>query len=109
MSALVVTQIGVIKSLIDTLADLGLAPLHLRIDAKAVADTLPDISLWMQTRTDFERLCDDLGVKPKEARYSPEGQRLWSANHDTTERRLLIQVVSFKHHQDWQPRPKPTT
>lgn len=108
VDSLAVVQIGVIKALVDRLAELDLSPLHLRIDTKRVSDTRPDISMWMQTRTDFERLCTALKLKATEARYSPQGQRLWHANHDTAERRLLVQVVSLAHHDDWQERPPPT-
>jgi hypothetical protein len=105
VSTLAVTQIATIKALVDTLADLGISPLHLRVDAKHVGDHRPDISLWTQTRTDFERLCAHLKAKPAERRYRPVGQREWCAEHDTDERRLLLQCVSFAHHDDWEERP----
>jgi hypothetical protein len=105
MSTLAVTQIAAIKSLVDTLASLDLSPLHLRIDAKTVGDPRPDISMWMQARTDFERVCAHLRAKAIERRYSGgTGQREWYAEHDHDGHRLLIQCVSFAHHADWMPR-----
>ena len=104
--AIAVVQIGVIKALVDQLHELDLSPLHARIDAKRISDTRIDISLWMQTRTDFETFTAALGAKPVERRFSPDGQREWFAEHDTPERRLLVQVVSFRHHDDWQEKPR---
>lgn len=103
MPELSVVQIGAIKELVDQLHTLDLSPLHLHIDTKHVGDTRPDVRLWLRYRTDFERFCGELGVKAKAARWDPEGQRSWSAEHDTEERRLLIQCVAFRHHADWQP------
>ena len=105
-ATLSVLQIGAVKALIDTLAELEISPLHLHIDAKSVGDQRPDVRLWTQTRTDFERLCARLKIKAKEARWSPQDQRQWSAEHDTADRRLLIQCVSFKHHADWVAKPR---
>jgi hypothetical protein len=104
MSDLAVTQIATIKALVDTLADLGISPLHLLTNARKMSDTRPDISLWTQRRTDFEALCAHLKAKPVERMAHQPGQREWYAEHDTDERRLLIQCVSFPHHDDWQPR-----
>ncbi len=101
---LAIVQIGTIKALIDELADLKVTPLHLRIDAKKVGDTRPDVSLWMQTRTDFEALARRWKAKATERRFSPEGQREWFAEHDNDGIRVLVQVVSFRHHEDWEPR-----
>lgn len=106
MSPLSVVQISTIRDLVLALADLEISPLHLRVDTKRVGDTRADISMWMQTRTDFERFCEHLGAKAKESRYDPEGQRSWSAENDTTERRLLIQCVSLAHHDDWLPKSR---
>lgn len=97
-------QIGVIKALVDQLHDLDLSPLHLRVDAKHVGDTRPDVSMWLRYRTDFERFCAAVGVKPVPARFDSADQRSWSAEHDTADRRLLVQCVSFKHHDDWEPK-----
>jgi hypothetical protein len=101
-----VTQIAVVKALVDHLSDLDISPLHLRIDAKHVGDARPDVSMWLRYRTDFERFCDALKLKAKERAYSPEGQREWWAEHDTADRRLLVQCVSFAHHEDWQPKER---
>lgn len=103
-TALSVVQIAAIKELVDQLAAFGISPLHLNINAKHVGDPRPSMSMWLRYRTDFERFCAALKTKVKERGYSPEGQREWYAEHDTADRRLLIQCVSFKHHEDWQPR-----
>lgn len=103
--ALRLTPMAEIKALIDLLAELDIDALHLRIDAKKVGDTRPDIALWTLYRTQFERLCEALKMNPTERRFSPPGQREWFAESDTATRRLLVQCVSFEHHPDWQPRP----
>lgn len=54
-------------------------------------------------RTAFEAVADAIGAKPKE-RIVHVGQRSWWAEADTKTRRLLIEGVSFQHHDDWQPR-----
>lgn len=104
MADLSLVQIDTIKGLVDVLHRLRMSPLHLHVDAKHVGDTRPDVKLWLRCRTDFEAFCAELGVRPVEARWNPEGQRSWSAEHDTPERRLLVQCVSFQHHDDWEPR-----
>lgn len=102
MTTLHLTPIATIKALVDHLADLGITPLHLHIDGRADLDQRPDVRLWTRTRTDLFALCDSLGVKPREDRYNPEGQRHWHAEHDTEQRRLLIQCCSLQHHDDWE-------
>jgi hypothetical protein len=99
-----VAQIATIKALIDQLADLELSPLHLHIDAKHVGDTRPLVSMWLRYRTDFERFCEATKLKAKERQFSRHGQREWFAERDTEGCRLLVQVVSFAHHEDWVPR-----
>jgi hypothetical protein len=93
--------IGPLKALVDQLADLGIDPLHLHTDGHTEIRP-PDFRLWLRTRTDFERVCDALDLKPKRSRWDPEGQRSYSATKDTDEARLLVQVVSFRHHDDWE-------
>lgn len=107
MSDLDVTQINTIRGIVEQLALLEMSPLHLRVDAKHVGDTRPDISLWLRYRTDFERFCESIKAKPHERMYRGQGQREWYAESDADTRRLLIQCVSFEHHDDWEPRPKP--
>lgn len=98
------TPVATIKALVDDLARLDVTPLHLHVDTLKVGDLRPNVSLWTQTRTDFETLCDAWKMKPVERTYTPEGQRAWCAERDTNDRRLLVQCVSFAHHDDWQPR-----
>jgi len=99
-------SITTLKELVDQLADLGIDPLHLHTDGHTNIRP-PDYRLWLRTRTDFFAVCEAFGLKPTEARWAPEGQRSWSAAKDTDDRRLLVQCVSFEHHDDWEPRPKP--
>ncbi|WGL50668.1 hypothetical protein P5P86_11905 [Nocardioides sp. BP30] len=101
---IVLTPIAEIKAVVDTLADLGIDPLHLHIDGQRPTDRRPSMTTWIRYRTDFERVCDAFKAKPTERRYSQPGQREWYAESDTATRRLLIQCVSFEHHEDWQPR-----
>lgn len=104
MTELVITPISEIKAIVDQLADLGVDALHLRADAKKVGDQRPDVSLWVTYRTEFLRVCEAFGIKPQERPYSRTGQREWFAERDTASRRLLVQCVSFEHHDDWEPR-----
>ena len=104
MTTLSITQVATIKTIVDDLAVLGIAPLHLRVDTLTVGDPRPSINLWAQTRTDFELLCDRWSLKPVERRFSPSTQREWYAERDLDDRLMLVQVVSFAHHADWQPR-----
>ena len=108
MTALHTVPTQVLLALVDDLIALDVQPLHLHIDTLPVGDQRPDIRLWLRTRTDFERACTHWGIKATEKRYSPAGQREWSATKDVDEHRLLVQVVSFQHHPDWQPRPQET-
>jgi hypothetical protein len=101
------TPIDEIKAVVDTFADLGIDPLHLHVDGKRPLDQRPDIRVWVRYRMEFERVIDAFGAKPKERDYRMPGQREWFAEKDTDGRRLLLQCVSFEHHDDWQPRPKP--
>lgn len=55
-------------------------------------------------RTQFEQVCARLSAKATERVFLP-GQRAWWAEADTQNRRLLIEGVSFQHHDDWEPRP----
>lgn len=62
-----------------------------------------NIRLTVVGRTAFEQVCAALGAQPKE-RVVHVGQRSWFAETDTTDRRLLIEGVSFQYHDDWEPR-----
>lgn len=62
-----------------------------------------DLRLTIIGRTAFEQMCERLKAKPLE-RIVHFGQRAWWAASDTDTRRLLIEGVSFQHHDDWQPR-----
>ena len=104
MTTLRIPPIAEIKAVVDVLADLGIDALHLRADAKKVGDTRPDISLWVTYRTEFLRVCEAFGIKPVERIAHQPGQREWYAERDTDDRRLLVQCVSFEHHEDWEPR-----
>lgn len=68
------------------------------------AEARINIRLTIVGRTAFEQVCAALGAQPKE-RVIHVGQRSWFAEADTTARRLLIEGVSFQHHDDWEPRP----
>lgn len=100
-----ITPIAETKSLVDLLADMGIDPLHLHVDGAKPLDARPNIKLWTRYRTEFFTLCERLGAKPEERRFAPAGQREWYAESDTLTRRLLVQCVSFEHHDDWEPRP----
>lgn len=96
-----------IKALIDKLDALGITPLHLNIDGPTPTEQRPNLRLWLRTRTDFETVCAALNLSAKAARYDQPGQRSWSASGDTEDQRLFVAAVSFKHHDDWQPKPGP--
>lgn len=101
---LVVTPISEIKAVVDTLAGLGIDPLHLHIDGQRPTDHRPNITVWVRYRTEFEATCGAFNAKAVERRFIQHGQREWYAESDTATRRLLIQCVSFEHHADWAPR-----
>lgn len=101
MNDLHLVPIAEIKAIVDTLADLGIDPLHMHVDGHKPTDIRPDVQLWMRYRTDFERTCEALGAKKVEVRNWQVGERRYSAEHDTDRRRLLIQCVSFRHHDDF--------
>ena len=101
---IVLTPIVEIKAVVDTLADLGVDPLHLHIDGQRPTDQRANINAWIRYRTDFERVCAVFKAKPTERRHCQPGQREWYAESDTVTRRLLLQCVSFEHHPDWRPR-----
>lgn len=103
-----VPQIAAIKGLVDLFAALDIDPLHLQADGRHPTDTRPNLSVWCRYRTDFERVCDHLRLKPVERQYRQAGQREWYAERDDDTVRMLVQVVSFEHHPDWLPRPTPT-
>ena len=65
-----------------------------------------NLRLTIVGRYAFEEVCARLGAKPHE-RIVQVGQRSWWAEADTETRRLLIEGVSFQHHDDWQPRVTP--
>ncbi|HET7386916.1 MAG TPA: hypothetical protein VFJ19_09675 [Nocardioidaceae bacterium] len=98
---LALVPVNAIKEIVDLLDRLGIDPLHLHIDGSKPTERRPDIRLWCRYRTDFERVCASLALKPKEARFNPEGQRSWHAEQDTDDHRLFVACVSFKHHDDW--------
>lgn len=62
-----------------------------------------ELRLTIVGRTFFEQVCDALRAKPTE-RMVLFGQRSWWAEADNSTRRLLIEGVSFQHHDDWEPR-----
>ncbi len=61
------------------------------------------LRLTVVGRAPFEQICTALNVQPTE-RTHHVGQRAWWAEADTNTRRLLIEGVSFQHHDDWEPR-----
>jgi hypothetical protein len=101
---LAIVPTSAIKELVDILEDLGIDPLTLHIDGARPLDARPDVRLWCRYRTDFETVCERLRLKPHERLARQHGQREWFAEHDDDRRRLLVQCVSFAHHDDWQPR-----
>jgi hypothetical protein len=98
-------SIATIKALVDQLAYMDVTPLHLNIDGPTPTETRPNIRLWLRTRSEFEAVCKALSLPVKESRYDPSGQRSWSASGDDASQRLFVSVVSFEHHDDWQPKP----
>lgn len=100
--ALNITPIATIKGLVDVLADMGLDPLHLHIDGRKPTDSRPGVSMWMRYRTDYEQVVERLRLKSVERRATQHGQREWHAERDTDDMRLLVQCVSFEHHEDWE-------
>ena len=66
-------------------------------------DGRTDLRLTIVGRTAFEAVCSAIGATPKE-RIVHAGQRHWWADADTKTRRLLIEGVSFQHHDDWEAR-----
>lgn len=68
------------------------------------SDGRPSVRLTIIGRTAFEAIATAVGATPKE-RVMRMGQRSWWAESDTASRRLLIEGVSFQHHDDWEPRP----
>lgn len=70
---------------------------------RAERDGRASLSLTIIGRTQFEGICLAIGVTPKE-RVMHVGQRSWWAESDTSTRRLLIEGVSFQHHDDWESR-----
>lgn len=106
-ASLDLVSITEIKRVVDMFADLGITPSSLYVAGPRPLDSRPRFEVWAATRTDFNAICDRLGIKPAkrvEGRYPLPGQRQWHAIHDTGAHRLLIQVVSFQHHPDWEPR-----
>lgn len=103
---LTLVPVTAVKAIVDRLADLGIDPLHLHIDGSKPTDARPNVRLWLRTRTDFNRFIDvpALAKKKVEERsgFSKDRQREFYVEDDTDERRLLIQCVSFPHHDDWE-------
>lgn len=64
-----------------------------------------NLRLMIVGRTAFEAFCLAIEARPQERIVNP-GQRSWWAESDTKTRRLLVEGVSFQHHEDWEPRPK---
>lgn len=111
----VVPATNELRALVDILDRLSIQAYTLHVtDGRFYADRSPDavagsrrqvsIRLTVIGRTFFEGLCAALHAKPTERVVHP-GQRSWWAESDTATRRLLIEGVSFQHHDDWQPRP----
>ena len=65
----------------------------------------PRVSLRLTIigRTHYEAVCLALEAKATE-RVVQMGQRQWWAESDTSARKLLIEGVSFQHHDDWEAR-----
>lgn len=62
-----------------------------------------DMHLTIVGRTAFEEVATLLNAKPKE-RIVNVGQRAWVAEIYDGSLRLLLDGVSFQHHDDWEPR-----
>lgn len=59
-----------------------------------------NIRLTIVGRSGFMKVCTELKQEPKE-RMVNAGQRAWWAEADSPDRKLLIEGVSFQHHNDW--------
>lgn len=55
-------------------------------------------------RTYYEAVINALGNPKVTERVMTTGTRAWSANADTDDRKLLVEGVSFQHHDDWEAR-----
>ncbi len=55
-------------------------------------------------RNDFHKLARHYNAKVTE-RAMQHGVRGWWAEADNPDRRLLIEGVSFRHHDDWEAKP----
>lgn len=104
------TALASIASLIN---DVGCESYSLHVtDRRYYADRLPnsdsakyvDIRLTIVGRTAFEEIATLLGAKTTE-RIVHVGQRAWVAETKSNDVRLLLEGVSFQHHDDWEPRP----
>ncbi len=104
MADLQITPIAEIKALVELLAEMGIDPLSLNARGATPLEPRSNMQLHLRTRTDFEAVCRRLGAKGHERKFPPRGQRSWWAEADTGTRKLLIQCVSFEHHDDWEPR-----
>ncbi len=98
-------SIAAIKAIVDLFAELGIDPLHFHADGHKPTDHRPNLTIWCRYRTDFETICDRLGLKATERRYTSHGRREWYAELDDDTTRLLVSCASFEHHHDWEPRP----
>lgn len=62
-----------------------------------------NLRLTIIGRGQFEQVCSLLGAKATE-RIVNTGQRSWWAESNSDTRKLLIEGVSFQHHDDWEAR-----
>lgn len=72
-------------------------------DASETA-TRPNFHLTIVGRTHFEAVIAALDSPKVTERVMTVGVRAWSAEPDTDDRRLLVEGVSFQHHDDWKAR-----
>lgn len=90
--------------LLATLTRLGVEPVSLRIEWPIVVHTEPQYRLQLRTRTDFQQVTTELRMKTASSDGHTLGQvRYWTASDGP----LLIEAVSFPHHEDWPGKPQP--
>ena len=106
MSAVTFVPIAEVKAVVDLLAELGLTPLHLQVDASHAGEARPSIRVWTRFRAEFEQVAKALGAEVREPR--PAGSegltREYLAHVDTDRARIQVACTSRAHHHDWIPR-----
>jgi hypothetical protein len=102
MSTIGAATITMARDFLDVLAELDVTLQMLHINTRWALEGAPVVHVLVAKRSDFMRVCEHLGKAPTEAKYQQLGQRRWWLEHDTDERSLLIECVSFKHHDDWE-------